>query len=221
MLARCGVTACASQSLIRARAGTCARRRSCGLEERIAPRRVQGSVRAWLFTVARNIVIDGRAPGARAPDPGLQSRRRRATPARAADDLGRGDAVTRLSPEHRAVLQETYFKGRPVAGPPVASASPRHREVRTHALHALRLALEEWGWSHDDVTEQPRPTVRTDVGRLHVLGSLSPAERRGSRRTSTAASSAREPCATSPACPGCWVGSVPGVRGRAQPVPGP
>ena len=111
----------------------------------------QGSVRAWLFTVARNIVID-------------ESRTRRARsevvmgelpePASSDDSSDEllmtwvvADAVTRLSAEHRAVLQETYFKGRPVAEAARRLGIPEGTvKSRTHyALHALRLALEEMG----------------------------------------------------------------------------
>ena len=57
------------------------------------------------------------------------------------------DALTQLSPEHRAVLLECYFRGQPVR------EAARHLGVpegtvksRTHyALRALRLALEELG----------------------------------------------------------------------------
>jgi RNA polymerase sigma-70 factor (ECF subfamily) len=111
----------------------------------------QGSVRAWLFTVARNIVID-------------ESRTRRARseipmgelPEPSSSDDGSdellmtwvvADAVTRLSSDHRAVLQETYFKGRPVAEAARRLGIPEGTvKSRTHyALHALRLALEEMG----------------------------------------------------------------------------
>ncbi len=59
------------------------------------------------------------------------------------------EAVSRLSPDHRAVLLECYFRGRPVAeaarrlGVPVGTV-----KSRTHyALRALKLALEEMGVS--------------------------------------------------------------------------
>jgi RNA polymerase sigma-70 factor (ECF subfamily) len=57
------------------------------------------------------------------------------------------DAVTRLSPEHRAVLQETYFNGRAVADAARRLGIPEGTvKSRTHyALRALRLALEEMG----------------------------------------------------------------------------
>jgi RNA polymerase sigma-70 factor (ECF subfamily) len=111
----------------------------------------QGSVRAWLFTVARNIVIDeSRTRRARSevsvgevPEP---------VPTRdSSDELLMtwvvADAVTRLSPEHRAVLQETYFKSRPVAEAARRLGIPEGTvKSRTHyALRALRLALEEMG----------------------------------------------------------------------------
>jgi RNA polymerase sigma-70 factor, ECF subfamily len=111
----------------------------------------QGSVRAWLFTVARNIVIDE-----------WRSRRARSELAmaevpEAVDPQDHTDrlllswvvteAVTKLSPEHRAVLMECYYRGNPVA------EAARHLGIpegtvksRTHyALRALRLALEEMG----------------------------------------------------------------------------
>jgi len=57
------------------------------------------------------------------------------------------EAITRLSEEHRAVLLECYYRGRPVAeaarllGVPAGTV-----KSRTHyALRALRLALEEMG----------------------------------------------------------------------------
>ena len=111
----------------------------------------QGSVRAWLFTVARNIVIDdwrsrrtrGDVTVADVPEPSDQGDH--------TDQLLLSwvvaDAVTKLSPEHRAVLLDCYYRGLSVAD------AARHLGVpegtvksRTHyALRALRLALEEMG----------------------------------------------------------------------------
>ena len=109
------------------------------------------AVRAWLHTVARNLVID-------------EWRSRRAHPEVAVADVpedgGQPDrtdelllswvvaeALTRLSVEHRAVLLECYYRGRPVADAARRLGVPEGTvKSRTHyALRALRLALEEMG----------------------------------------------------------------------------
>jgi RNA polymerase sigma-70 factor (ECF subfamily) len=109
------------------------------------------AVRAWLHTVARNLVID-------------EWRSRRAHPevsvAEVPDDGGESDrsdelllswvvaeALTRLSTEHRAVLLECYYRGRTVAEAARRLGVPEGTvKSRTHyALRALRLALEEMG----------------------------------------------------------------------------
>jgi RNA polymerase sigma-70 factor (ECF subfamily) len=110
----------------------------------------RGSVRGWLFTVARHIFID-------------QVRSRRShpevvtalPPERPGDDSTDqllltwvvAEALSTLSPDHRAVLVECYYRGRPVAEaaerlgvPPGTVKSRAH-----YALKALRLALEEQG----------------------------------------------------------------------------
>jgi RNA polymerase sigma-70 factor (ECF subfamily) len=111
----------------------------------------QGSVRAWLFRVARNIVIDewrtkrsqSEITVADVPDGTGESDR--------TDQLLLSwvvaDALTRLSPEHRAVLLECYYRGRSVAEASRRLGVPEGTvKSRTHyALRALRLALEEMG----------------------------------------------------------------------------
>ena len=111
----------------------------------------RGSVRSWLFTVARNIVIDEwrskRFQNERAtdqlPEPG--------DPVDQTDTLLQSwvvaDAITQLSPEHRAVLLECYYRGRSVAEASRRLGVPEGTvKSRTHyALRALRLALEEMG----------------------------------------------------------------------------
>ena len=59
------------------------------------------------------------------------------------------EAITRLSPDHRAVLLECYYRGRPVAEAARRLGVPEGTvKSRTHyALRALRLALEEMGVS--------------------------------------------------------------------------
>ena len=111
----------------------------------------RGSVRSWLFTVARNIVIDEwRSKRARTefstaevPEPGTTEDR--------TDELLQSwvvaEALTRLSDEHRAVLLECYYRGRSVADAAVRLGVPEGTvKSRTHyALRALKLALEELG----------------------------------------------------------------------------
>jgi RNA polymerase sigma-70 factor (ECF subfamily) len=111
----------------------------------------QGSVRAWLFTVARNLVVDE-----------WRSRRSRSevTVAEVPEVVDPRDqtdqqllswvvaeAVTTLSADHRAVLLECYYRGASVAEAAVRLGVPEGTvKSRTHyALRALRLALEEMG----------------------------------------------------------------------------
>ena len=110
----------------------------------------RGSARAWLFTVARRIAIDGwRSAAARAevstdepPDVALP------------DDTGRAvqgwlvaDALGELSPAHRAVLVLCFFHGYSVSDAAARlGVAPGTVKSRTHyALRALRLALAERG----------------------------------------------------------------------------
>ena len=76
-----------------------------------------GSVRAWLFTVARNIVIDEwRTPRAR-HELTVADVPERPSPEEDADALLLSwlvaDALDRLSPDHRAVILECYYRGGP------------------------------------------------------------------------------------------------------------
>ena len=113
----------------------------------------RGSVRSWLFTVARNIVIDE----------WRSKRNRREIPTEDLTDLSSSEdhtdqlllswvvaeALTQLSSEHRAVLLECYYRGRSVAEASRRLGVPEGTvKSRTHyALRALRLSLEELGVS--------------------------------------------------------------------------
>ena len=111
------------------------------------------AVRAWLFTVARNIVIDqwrSQRHHHEIPVPEVPER---------VPDVDETDqmllvwvvseALTHLSPEHRAVLLECYYRGRPVGEAARTLGVPEGTvKSRTHyALRALKLALEEMGVS--------------------------------------------------------------------------
>lgn len=112
-----------------------------------------GAVRAWLFTVARNIVIDEwRMRRAHEETPVAE------VPERGTNDDGSdqlllswvvAEALTHLSADHRAVLLECYYRGRPVAEAARRLGVPEGTvKSRTHyALRALKLALEEMGVS--------------------------------------------------------------------------
>ncbi|MDQ0808358.1 RNA polymerase sigma-70 factor (ECF subfamily) [Streptomyces sp. B3I7] len=115
----------------------------------------RGSLRTWLYAIARNAIVDAR-------------RRRDVRPAVApSQEMGRGDAddsvdaydqllarielreaLDRLSPEHRKVVVEVYFLGRTCAdlaeelGIPASSARSR----LYHGIRALRGILDENGW---------------------------------------------------------------------------
>jgi RNA polymerase sigma-70 factor (ECF subfamily) len=109
------------------------------------------SIRPWLFTVARHLVIDGmRAASARPPEVGPAALEAIPTDdefERALQEWEVAEALGRLSPEHRAVLLETYYRGRSVTeAAKVLGVPPGTVKSRTYyALRALRLALEEKG----------------------------------------------------------------------------
>jgi RNA polymerase sigma-70 factor (ECF subfamily) len=111
----------------------------------------RGSLRPWLFTVARRIAIDAhRARVARPTEVGDSV----LAVVPAADEIDRSldrllivEALQSLSFEHRAVVVETYFHGRSVSeaakvlGVPAGTVKSR----TFYALRALRLALAERG----------------------------------------------------------------------------
>lgn len=108
-------------------------------------------VRPWLFAILRNVIIDEvRSRATRAlPRP------REETDSPEVDVFDRSldvwlieEALRRIREDHRMVLVETYYRGRPYAevaadlGIPEGTARSR----AFYGLRALRLALEEMGW---------------------------------------------------------------------------
>ncbi len=116
-----------------------------------------GSLRTWLFAILRNVVID--LARARAVRPQVAHSDAGARPEQAdVTDLDSvlvawqvEEALRRVSPEHRAVLLEVHCRGRAYAdvaqelGVPAGTVKSRV----FYGLKAMRLALEELGWSDD------------------------------------------------------------------------
>lgn len=115
-----------------------------------------GSVRAWLCTVARNLVIDDvRARAARPVETELSQRAEQADRAAAAQDPFEdalrawevADALAALSPEHRAVIIEVFYRRATVdQAAQKLGIPPGTVKSRTfYGLRALRLACQERG----------------------------------------------------------------------------
>jgi RNA polymerase sigma-70 factor (ECF subfamily) len=115
-----------------------------------------GSLRTWLFAIIRNVVID--MSRARAVRPGLAAQVDGSDQIVLDDDIDRvlvawqvEEALQKLSPEHRDALVEVHYKAKPYQdvahelGVPVGTIKSRVY----YALKAMRLALEELGWSDD------------------------------------------------------------------------
>jgi RNA polymerase sigma-70 factor, ECF subfamily len=108
-------------------------------------------VRPWLFTVAQHLAIDAhRARRARPPEVGEAALDTVPGMDRIESTLDRiivTDALQSLSKEHRAVIVETYYRGRTVAeAAGVLGVPPGTVKSRCYyALRALKLALAERG----------------------------------------------------------------------------
>jgi len=108
-----------------------------------------GSLRTWLFAILRNVVIDlGRARASRpaVAEGGIEP---------AVEPLDEAllswqveEAMRRIGEQHRRVLVETHYRGRPYAevaeelGVPEGTVKSRVY----YGLRALRVALEEIGY---------------------------------------------------------------------------
>jgi RNA polymerase sigma-70 factor (ECF subfamily) len=115
-----------------------------------------GSLRTWLFAIVRNVVID--LSRARSVRPVLAAANQ-GTETTVDDDIDRvlaawqvEEALRKIGDEHRVALVEVHYKGRAYAevaidlGVPVGTVKSRV----FYALKAMRLALEELGWSGDE-----------------------------------------------------------------------
>jgi RNA polymerase sigma-70 factor (ECF subfamily) len=108
-----------------------------------------GSLRTWLFAILRNVVIDlGRA---RAVRPGVAEEGIEPAVEPLEDALLAWqveEAMRGISEQHRRVIVETYYRGRPYAevaeelGVPEGTIKSRVY----YGLKALRVVLEEMGY---------------------------------------------------------------------------
>jgi RNA polymerase sigma-70 factor (ECF subfamily) len=111
------------------------------------------SPRAWLFRVARNLIIDERRSvrfrsEVRSPDGSDEFEQCGPDEMNAAlDRLLIADALTHLSPEHRAVVRRSYYLGWTTAqiADDLQIAEGTVKSRLHYALHALRLTLQEIG----------------------------------------------------------------------------
>lgn len=110
----------------------------------------QSSARSWLYTVARRIVIDEWRSRSARPETLLADVPERGVADRAEEIIEAqlmAEALSKLSPEHRAVLAEMFYRRSTVAEAAqrlgIAEGTVKSR---THyALKALKLTLSEMG----------------------------------------------------------------------------
>ncbi|GAB3577370.1 sigma-70 family RNA polymerase sigma factor [Leifsonia lichenia] len=113
----------------------------------------QSSARAWLFTVARNLVIDQKRSAHNLHEYGTDVLPERANDAATSESDAVldawlvSDALAELSVEHRAVIVHAYYGGRSIAEISRELDVPEGTvKSRIHyGLRALRLALQERG----------------------------------------------------------------------------
>lgn len=111
------------------------------------------SVRAWLFTVARNLIIDDRRSARYRNLVGStddQGAPEQSTPDHvnaALDRLLIADAMAQLSAEHRAVIDRSYYRGWSTAqiAQDLGIAEGTVKSRLHYAVRALRLTLQELG----------------------------------------------------------------------------
>jgi len=110
----------------------------------------ESSARAWLFTVARNLVIDDRRSARRVhefPTEILPEPESTDSADALLDAWSVADALASISPDHRAVIVHAYYGGRSVKEIARELDIPEGTvKSRMHyGLRALRLAMQERG----------------------------------------------------------------------------
>ena len=111
------------------------------------------SARAWLFTVARNLVIDERRSArfrSESGTPDMEQAADRAGPDEVETALDRmllSEAMAQLSEDHRAVIGRAYYQGASTAqiAADLQIAEGTVKSRLHYGMRALRLRLQEMG----------------------------------------------------------------------------
>lgn len=111
------------------------------------------SARAWMFTVARNMIIDDRRSAryrnvvGSIDETGAPERSTPDEVNAALDRLLIFDAMAQLSGEHRAVIERSYYRGWTTSqiAEDLGIAEGTVKSRLHYAVRALRLALQEHG----------------------------------------------------------------------------
>ncbi|MET9352923.1 sigma-70 family RNA polymerase sigma factor [Streptomyces sp. NPDC006617] len=115
----------------------------------------QGSMRTWLFAIARNALVDAIRRRKVREGTGHSSWDAVSESASAFDPVDQlleriqlGEALERLSPQHREAVVEVYFGGRTCAelGEELGVPASTMRSRLYYGVRSLRLILEENGW---------------------------------------------------------------------------
>jgi RNA polymerase sigma-70 factor (ECF subfamily) len=114
------------------------------------------SPRTWLFAIARNVVID--LARARRKRPYVSEEMVAAAQAVVGDGVDQAllawqveEGLRRLSAEHRQAIVEMYYRQRPATEVAAELGIPQGtlRSRLYYGLRALRLVLEEMGWTDE------------------------------------------------------------------------
>lgn len=113
-----------------------------------------GSLRTWLFAIARNVIID--LSRARAVRPEVTGETGETGEEPGDDPIEQAmqswlveEALGRISGDHRKAIVETYFRGRPYGEVAEELGVPEGtlRSRVFYGLKSLRLTLEEMEWN--------------------------------------------------------------------------
>ncbi|MDQ3553987.1 MAG: sigma-70 family RNA polymerase sigma factor [Chloroflexota bacterium] len=114
-----------------------------------------GTLRGWLFAILRNVAVDLLRARAARPRSAEVDVAELQIPYDTTDHMLAGwqveEALRRLSPAHREAIVETILRDRPYAEVATRSGVPEGtlRSRVYYGLRALRVSLDESGWSDD------------------------------------------------------------------------